>query len=123
MKLRMTLAMLAAAGLLHTAVAAPPAVEEAYEVALDDVTLPANEFGSVILRACEDCDLVTLRVEGTTSYVFAGTQMTLQGFRAAVVNMDGRSRAMATVFYRLDDRRVRRIEVTEAPEDDGPGPF
>jgi len=95
-----------------TAMAAPPpAVEEAYELTAADLTLPTNEFGSVILQPCPTCDRVTLRVDGNTRYVFAGAAMPLIEFRSAVLNLSERSGSSATVIYRLEDRKVRRIEV------------
>jgi hypothetical protein len=112
----MTLALLAVAGLAQFAIAAPPAIQEAYEVPVKNLTLPANEFGSVILRECDDCDRVTLRVEGDTRYVFDGRAMTLKAFRAAVLNMGGRDEAVGTVVYRLEDNRVRQIVVDSVPE-------
>lgn len=126
MRLGMTLALLAmaaSAGLAQAAAAAPPAVEEAYEVRVEHLTLPANEFGSVILRECDDCDRVTLRVEGDTSYVFDGRAMTLKAFRAAVLNMPGRDEAFGTVVYRLKDNRVRQINVSTPPETSGKRSF
>lgn len=116
MRLRMTLALLALAGLAQVAAAAPPAVQEAYEVQVKHLTLPANEFGSLILRECDNCDPVTLRVEGDTRYVFDGQAMTLKDFRAAVLNMAGRDQAVGTVVYRLKDNRVRQIYVSAPPE-------
>lgn len=116
MRLRMTLTMLALAGLAQVAAAAPPAVQEAYEVQVKNLTLPANEFGSVILRECDNCDVVTLRVEGDTRYVFDGQTMTLKDFRAAVLDMNGRDEAVGTVVYWLKDNRVRQINVSAPPE-------
>lgn len=123
MRLRMTLTMLALAGLAQVAAAAPPAVEEAYEVWVKHLTLPANEFGSVILQECNDCDRVTLRVEGETRYVFDGRAMTLRAFREAVLNMNGRDEAVGTVVYRLEDNRVRQINVSTPPETSGKRSF
>lgn len=123
MRLRMTLALLALAGLAQVAAAAPPAVEEAYEVWVKHLTLPANEFGSVILRECDNCDPVTMRVEGDTRYVFDGQAMTLKDFRAAVLNMASRDEAVGTVVYRLEDNRVRLINVSTPPETSGERSF
>ncbi|HKL62883.1 MAG TPA: hypothetical protein VJ883_05920 [Woeseiaceae bacterium] len=119
----MKLTLLALAGLAQVAAAAPPAVEEAYEVWVERLTLPANEFGSVILRECDNCDPVTLRVEGDTRYVFDGQAMTLKAFRAAVLNMAGRDEAVGTVVYRLKDNRVRQINVSTPPETSGERSF
>jgi len=123
MRLRMTLALLALAGLAQVAAAAPPAVEEAYEVWVKHLTLPANEFGSMILRECDNCDPVTMRVEGDTRYVFDGQAMTLRDFRAAVLNMASRDEAVGTVVYRLKDNRVRLINVSTPPETSGERSF
>lgn len=98
----------------QTVVAAPPApVEQAYELSAGDLTLPTNEFGSVILKPCPTCDSVTLRVDGNTSYVYNGARLPLREFRSAVLNLREPSGAATTVIYRLEDNKVRRIEVTK----------
>lgn len=119
MRLKIIAAVLVCAG--FTQVAAAPAIEQAYEVRVQDLTLPANEFGSVILRECASCDLVTLRVEGETTYRFQDRILPLREFRAAVLNMKDRDEAMATVVSRIKDGRVRMVAVVAAPEtSDGP---
>lgn len=119
MNLLKIMAMLALAGLAQALAAAPPAIEEAYEVSAKDVTLPANEFGSVILRQCDGCDRVTLRVSGETRYVFRGQAATLRAFREMVLDMEGRDDAVVTVIYRPADGRVRVINVSPAPAERG----
>ena len=116
MTVRKTLAVMAMVGLAQVATAAPPAIQEAYEVRVKNLTLPANEFGSVILRECDDCDPVTLRAEGDTRYVFDGRVMTLQKFRAAVLSMNDRDEAVGTVIYRLKDNRVLQVLVDTVPQ-------
>ncbi len=120
MRIRSILAVVAFFGLAQAAMAAP-AFEEAYEVAVSDLTLPTNEFGSVILRQCDQCDLVTLRVDGTTQYYFEGQPLTLKEFRASVLNARNKDSVAATVIYRLEDERVVRIHVAAAPGADGRG--
>lgn len=111
----MTLAVATIAVLQLTAQTAlanpPPAIEEAYELTAADLTLPTNEFGSVILQPCPTCDRVTLRVDGETRYVFSGVALPLNEFRSAVLNLSERSATSATVIYGLEDRKVRRVEV------------
>jgi hypothetical protein len=122
MNLRSTPAILALAFLIQSAEAAFPALQEAYEVSAADVTLPTNEFGSVILRECPSCDRVTLRVADETLYVFGGQVLALRQFREFVLNMDDRDAAVTTIIYRLEDRRVSEIRVSPAPQEPG-GPL
>ena len=119
MSFRSIAAAVTLAGLAQLAMAATPAVEEAYEVRVSDLTLPTNDFGSVILRQCAQCDFVTLRVDGGTQYLFQGRSLPLKEFRAAVLNSKGKEKAAATVVYRLENERVRLIEVSAPPETNG----
>jgi len=112
MKIFLPAALLMIVGLGANVQAAPPAVEGAYEVELADLTLPANEFGSVILRECDTCDLVTLRVDADSRYVFGGQALPLKEFREAVLNLKDDNRVAATVIYRLTNDRVRMISVS-----------
>lgn len=112
MRFRISIAALAlviAAG--SPALAAPP-VEEAFEVPPEALTLPANEFGSVILRPCEACKSVTLRVDGSTQYLYQRTPFPLKEFRALVLDLSGKEGIAVTVIYRLPDQRVARIFVS-----------
>ena len=119
MRLSKIAAMLVFTGLVQTTAAAPPpAFEEAYEVAASELTLPTSEYGSVILRACDDCDRITLRVDGETRYIYGKNTLPLQEFRALVAEMPGADDVAATVIYRVQDGRVARIIVMPPRSDD-----
>ena len=110
------------AGLWFLGIAGPAGAatgaEEAYEVRATTVTLPSSEFGSLILRTCDDCESVTLRVDGDTRYIVAGRAMPLTEFRALMRELPGKQDMAVTVLYRPGDRRVTRVLVpgsTAAP--------
>jgi hypothetical protein len=93
------------------ALAAVPVAEEAYEVRADAVTLPASEFGSIILRLCESCEPITLRVDGDTGYFYARSALPLPEFRKLMQDLPRAHDTAVTVLVRRGDRRVTRVLV------------
>ncbi len=108
--------LIAAVWLLGAAVAAKsaPGAEEAYEVRAATVTLPSSEFGSLILRTCEACESVTLRVDGDTRYFLGGRAVPLSEFRVLMRGLPGKHDIAVTVLFRPGDGRVTRVLVPVA---------
>lgn len=94
------------------AFAALDALEQAYELSLADVQLPHSTTGRTVVRACEGCDEVVLRVEPATTYhVRAGGEpVSLADFKAVAANME-RSQ-LITVFYSTSTLAVTRLVVS-----------
>ena len=94
-----------------TAHGALRAVEEAYELALSAVGLPASQDGYLTLRPCERCRPEVLRVTSETIYATAPANpaVDLEQFRKAAGKVTLRSRALVYVYYDPRSRRVRRL--------------
>ena len=90
-------------------------LEDAYELALDEIRLPQSETGSVSILACEECDTTFLSVTTTTKYQRDGVEMKLNEFIEAVKESrsldSGARRALIYVFFDIESMRVKRIEL------------
>ncbi len=99
------------------ALAAAPAtagaenVENAYESTVGGVSLPAGPGGTLMVRECDRCKPVSLRVVSDTRYIVgtpASPSVTLAAFRQA--SSDPRyARNLLTVFYALKTGTVTRV--------------
>lgn len=87
--------------------------EDAYELALGEVSLPGSEAGTVIFKACGDCKTQSMRVTGTTIYQVDGQTVTLKDFTLAAEDFrnrqGGASRTIVYVFFDTKSRRVNRL--------------
>jgi hypothetical protein len=94
-------------------------VESSVEVALPNLTLPAEAGGTVTLRACTDCAYSSHRLSDGTEFRVnrkAATLAELLDFVAA----SRQSRAaidntLVTVFLDVNTERVTRISISRAP--------
>ncbi len=105
-----TLAMLtlAFAGLAQ---AGMRTIEEAYELDLTQVILPAHEADQVALKACADCFTVQLSVNYDTSYHVGmrSAAVTLQTLTAAADAVSDREHTPVYVMYEPESLVVTRI--------------
>lgn len=105
-----TLAMLtlAFAGLAQ---AGMRTIEEAYELDLTQVILPAHEADQVALKACADCFTVQLSVNYDTSYHVGmrSAAVTLQTLTAAADAVSDRENTPVYVMYEPESLVVTRI--------------
>ena len=90
--------------------------ENAHEVALGDVRLPANSASQVIIKSCSDCDSISLRVSSTTVYFYRAQginrQVTLKALLEAAEDLrqqDKDERAGVYVFFDRASKRVTRL--------------
>jgi hypothetical protein len=90
--------------------------EDAYELALGEVSLPGSESGTVIFKACDDCKTQAMRVTGTTIYQIKGRTVTLKDFTEAAEGFRKRqgatSRTIVYVFFDIRSRRVNRLGIS-----------
>ncbi len=109
-KIIMTLAVLtlAFAGLAQARL---ERIEEAYELALTQVSLPAHAAGRVTITACAGCDTVHLPVDARTSYHLGigAPGVTLQELTDAVYAVSDRSKTPIYVMYQPESLVVTRI--------------
>jgi hypothetical protein len=97
--------------LAGTAQATLKSVEEAYELALQQVSLPGTDTGALIVRTCPGCKPVILRVGVNTRYILrpATTPVTRSDFAAGVAHVASRSTARIFVYYEPQTGNVRRV--------------
>ncbi len=86
-------------------------VTRAYEVALSDLRLPGNAYGTVGFRACSECASQTISVHGNTRYVLNGRTVSLSEFKSKVNAIRGRRDVAATVLHHLESNVITGIKV------------
>jgi hypothetical protein len=90
-------------------------VEGAYELALNDILLPANTRDTAAFKPCESCDTVRLRVSDATRYLFGSRPQALPEFLVSVDRLRQREGAAGTaaagVYYDLRTKQITRIVV------------
>ncbi len=86
-------------------------IEEAYELDLTQVMLPAHTADRVTLKACEDCFTVQLPVDAGTSYHVGmrSAGVTLQTLIAAADAVSNREDTPIYVMYQPESLVVTRI--------------
>ena len=86
-------------------------IEEAYELDLTQVMLPAHEADWVTLKECADCFTVQLSVDYRTSYHVGmrSTGVTLQTLIAAADAVSNREDTPIYVMYQPESLVVTRI--------------
>jgi hypothetical protein len=109
----MTLALAAGTSLAQEREYEVLADQSVYELRLRDVIMPNGTAGTTIVKPCAECESVGIPVQAATRYEFAGQELALPEFLAAVEELrtatDGS--AGVGVFYDLATNRVRRITV------------
>jgi hypothetical protein len=112
--------MLALSGtlVLGTAEASLKAIEQAYELHLNQVVLPAILGGNVIVRPCAKCKPVTLSTSADSRFAIRNGQsnLALAEFIRAVNTASRGSNPMLYVYYAPEQRRVTRIVLGASPE-------
>jgi hypothetical protein len=78
------------------------AIEEGAEASLIDIALESDVAGRILIRACDYCKLLTLRVDANTVVMRGGERVDLQ------VAVDRRAEG-GTVFYDPETLVVTRI--------------
>ena len=107
----------ALAALLLLGVALPAAatlrmIEQAYELARNQVQLPDKPEGGLTVRPCPTCKPVVLRVTKATAWFLgpgtvkaAGQPAVLESFKASATN----PRTLVYIYYEPQTQRVKRI--------------
>lgn len=115
-RLSAILAGLLAALTVGSAEAALGHIEDAYELALDQIQLPGQPTGALVLRTCPACPPVSLRVTAATTW-HAGTGTrpvsqaeVLRQVRAAAA----RPGVLVYVYYQPRTRVVNRVVLDNA---------
>ena len=90
-------------------------LEDAYELELSDVALPASGTGLIRFKTCSDCTTTSMRLNATARYLLNGDELTLQEFLASVVRIRDSDNAaedtIVTVFFNIQTKQLTRIEL------------
>jgi hypothetical protein len=90
--------------------------EDAYELSLGYVQLPADERGTVIFTACDGCRTTTLRVTEATQYFANRVAIELDDLHELADDLrataDGRENTDVYVYYDVASLRVNRLALS-----------
>lgn len=103
----------ALASLSFAAAAENYIINQAYEVAVDELRLPGNVVGSVSFKGCSECDFKTVRVTTKTRYVLNNRDVSLTDFKAAVNAVVNKQTNIATVIHHLQSDTVIAVHVVD----------
>ena len=89
--------------------------EDAYELTLSDVIMPGSESGTLIFKTCDECNPLSMRVDGRTRYLLNWRPVTLDAFMRSVDSIRqtrrGNEGATVYVFFDVKDQHVNRLGV------------
>ncbi len=86
-------------------------IEDAYELDLSQVSLPAHAADRVMVKPCADCFTVQLQINAQTSYHLGigSAGVTLQALTDAVAAVSDRRNTLIYVMYQPESLVVTRI--------------
>jgi hypothetical protein len=86
-------------------------VEEAYELTLLQVRMPASSADSVVIRTCATCEPVRLRVNAQTTYrlAYGEAPVSLAEMNSFIGAIADRQDTAVAVFYEPESLVVTRI--------------
>ena len=93
------------------ALAALDRIEEAFELDLTQVTLPAHQASQVVIRECGSCDLQIFQVDGYTSYFIRSQPVTLAVLLDAAQSVSDRENTLVVVNYSTATEIVTKIRL------------
>ncbi len=89
--------------------------EDAYELALGEVSLPRGDTGTVIFKPCPSCTTTSMRVTRATAYFVNGAPLALPDFLEAAEAIrqmsGGNQRTAVYVFFNIESRRISRLKI------------
>ena len=100
------------------------AIEQAYELALSEITLPGNENGYVMVRRCARCKPEVMRVDARTVYRVrpASNPVSLRELKIQAGKAIGSRQASVYLYYDPKTRYVRRLVLDAAQLQAGQAP-
>ncbi len=88
-------------------------INQAYEIAVDELRLPGNIVGSVSFRDCSTCEQLTIPVTTETRYLLNNRDVSLVDFRQAVNTIADKSTNIATVIHHLQSNTIVALHVVK----------
>ncbi len=98
-------------GLSFAAAADFRTTTEVWEVELINLRLPASEGGTLALKDCNDCEVLSLRVSAGTRYVLNHRDVTLVEFKKAISRVTNREDVIVDVAHHLASDSVTKVMV------------
>ena len=98
-------------GLSLSAAADFRTITEVWEVELNYLRLPATDGGTLALKDCEDCDVLTLRATAATRYVINNRDVMLIDFKKAISRITNRDDMDIDVFHHLESNTVTQVRM------------
>jgi hypothetical protein len=95
-----------------TAMAEFKTISRAYEIALSNFRVPATPNSGVIIKQCDDCEAVAIRVTPKTEYTINGESVTLKQFRKIIFRIRDREDETIVVLHHLASDTVLSVSVT-----------
>jgi hypothetical protein len=93
-------------------------VENAYELSLAQVELPADAGGALSFKVCDTCRTSVHQVTRATQYFLNGTAVTLDGLSSAAADIrktpNGEDRTLVAVYVDIESQRVTRVAMHQA---------
>lgn len=87
-------------------------VSRAYEVKLDNLTVPPSQNGRVLFKQCDDCETMAARMTPNTSFVVNGRAVRFERFRNLAREAKNANPGPVTVLHHLQSDTVVRISLT-----------
>lgn len=88
-------------------------INQAYEIAVDELRLPGNIVGTVSFRDCNSCAQQTIPVTTSTRYVLNNRDVSLVDFRLALNTIADKSTNIATVIHHLQSNTIVALHVVK----------
>lgn len=108
-----TIAIVLLASMSFAASAENYIINQAYEIAVDELRLPGNIVGTVSFRDCSSCEQQTIPVTTATRYVLNNRDVSLVDFRLALNSIADKSTNIATVIHHLQSDTIVALHVVK----------
>jgi hypothetical protein len=83
----------------------------AHELDGNDLRIPISDAGSISYRECSSCEFGRARIASDALFLLNESTTSLDQIRQALAQTANKSKAMITLFYDDDSKRVTRIAV------------
>ena len=86
-------------------------IERAYEVALSDLQVPPGSHGSLMFKACGECDSQTVPMARDVQFLVNGSSVGVKEFRKSVRNVRDRDAETVIVKHHLESDTITSLSV------------
>lgn len=86
---------------------------DARELQPSNMTVPSSNNSRISFRACDACDLETVRLTPATQYLLNGEVLKFSEFRSAFLTIRRRSNGYALLSIDARSKTVNKVEMTD----------